>query len=55
MSRYRTDPLKNSFGAHNSGIDLSQPLDASEATGLVEDLLKFRVLVVREQNLTISV
>ncbi|MGW4720515.1 TauD/TfdA dioxygenase family protein [Nocardia sp. NPDC004260] len=52
MSCYKIDPLESSFAAHVSGIDLSQPLKASEATRLVEDLMTFRVLVVRGQDLS---
>ncbi|MEU2032553.1 TauD/TfdA dioxygenase family protein [Nocardia amamiensis] len=52
MSRYRIDPLSSAFGARILGIDLSRPLDGSDAACLVEDLLKYRVLVVRDQNLS---
>ncbi|MEV5835529.1 TauD/TfdA family dioxygenase [Nocardia sp. NPDC052112] len=52
MSRYQIDPLNSTFGALVLGIDLSRPLDDSDASCLVGDLLKFRVLVVRDQILS---
>lgn len=52
MSRYLLEPLSTSFGAQIFGIDLSRPLNESDSTCLVEDLLKYRVLVVRDQVLS---
>ncbi|MEV0027889.1 TauD/TfdA family dioxygenase [Nocardia sp. NPDC050793] len=52
MSRYHLDPLTPKFGASIFGIDLSLPVDESDATSLIEDLLKYRVLVVRDQTLS---
>ncbi|MEV4129353.1 TauD/TfdA family dioxygenase [Nocardia sp. NPDC049707] len=52
MSRYHIDPLSSTFGARVSGIDLSRPLNESDSVSLVDDLMKYRVLVVRDQTLS---
>ncbi|WP_063711451.1 MULTISPECIES: TauD/TfdA dioxygenase family protein [Nocardia] len=52
MSRYHIDPLASTFGAEVFGIDLSGPLEESVSASLIDDLLKYRVLVVRDQALS---
>ncbi|MGW4325979.1 TauD/TfdA dioxygenase family protein [Nocardia sp. NPDC004573] len=52
MSRYHIGPLASTFGAEVFGIDLSGPLEELVSASLVDDLLKYRVLVVRDQALS---
>lgn len=52
MRRYCLDSLASTFGARIFGIDLSRPLEDWVSAALVGDLLKYRVLVVRDQSLS---
>lgn len=51
---YKATRLPGGFGAEVTGIDLSQVIDESVVKQLVDWLYEYRVLVIRDQNLSPS-
>ncbi|WP_409492867.1 TauD/TfdA dioxygenase family protein [Amycolatopsis sp. cmx-11-12] len=51
MADYQSKPISSTFGAQITGLDLAAPIDQDTVDSLVEDLIKYRVLVVPGQKL----
>jgi taurine dioxygenase len=51
MTSYTLDALSPVFGATVSGLDLTEPVDQATADSLIDDLARYRVLVLPGQKL----
>lgn len=51
MTAYQLDTLSPTFGAKISGVDLCEPVDQETADGLIDHLIKYRLLVLPGQDL----